>query len=195
MLKNRFFLIVLMAVIVVTSFQLYRINQASRIKSTASTNTQLNLNVLVGSLSQTVSSDIGGGNEVKLNSVDVTTAPPTGVDTTGDFNTTVRDHRGLAIGWSQTVTCTDFTSGADVIPVTNLSIVPTTLTPIGTSDPTGVHLGPSHNFANTSDAATIIFADAGRGQGRYDIYNLLNLHVDKNTPVGLYVSTMTVTIS
>ncbi len=195
MLKNRFFLIVLVAVIVVTSFQLYRINQASRTKSTASTNTQLNLNVLVGSLSQTVSSDIGGGNEVKLNSVDVTTAPPTGVDTTGDFNTTVRDHRGLAIGWSQTVTCSDFVSGTDVIPVSSLSIAPTTLTPIGVSDPTGVHLGPTHNFANTSDAATIIYAAAGRGQGRFDIYNILTLHVDKNTPVGLYVSTMTVTIS
>jgi len=195
MVKKYYLLIIFFALIAISAFQLYRVYQAYRVKSVASTNTLINLNVVGGSLSQMIFSDVSGDNEVKLDPIDITTAPPTGADTTGDFNTIVRDHRGLAIGWSQTVTCTDFVSGTNIIPVTNLSITPITIAPIGDSKLTGVHLGSSHIFLNVADAATIVSADPGYGQGRFDIYNHFNLHVDKATPVGLYKSTITVTVN
>mgnify|MGYP000874246344 CR=1 FL=1 len=195
MVKIRFFHVVLLSLVILSGFHLYQIYQANRSKSAASTTTQLDLNVMVGSLSQNISSDVEGDNEVKLDPVNILMANASGIDTSGDFNTYIRDHRGLAIGWSQTVSCADFISGTDIIPVSHLTIVPTSVTPLGISNPTGVHLGATHTFVDSADTTTIVKADSGYGQGRFDIYNLLHLHLDQDTPVGTYTSTMTVTIS
>ena len=157
--------------------------------------TLLNLNINPGTLSQTVESDSTLAAEIHLSEVDIFTAPPAGGTSTGQLTTTVKDHRGTAAGWSQTASCTDFTSGVNSINITNLTIIPTTLLPIAGSNLAGVTLGSSHTFTGPADITTIVQANPGSGNGRFQTANSLNLIVPKTTIVGNYSATMTITIS
>lgn len=161
----------------------------------ADSNTNLFLNITPGTLSQNVESDVSGSQEILMSTTDVFLAPPAGTSATGLLTTQIKDHRGTSVGWSQTATCSDFVSGGNTILVTNFTITPNTLTGLGATPTTGVNLGPAHTFASIIDPALIAKADPGYGTGRFEIVSLLDLHIDKTTPVGIYTAIMTVTIS
>lgn len=164
-------------------------------RTSASSSTNLYLNIAPGTLSQKVASDVAGTNEIIMSKTDIFTAPPGGTSSTGKLTTQIKDHRGTSVGWSQTATCSDFTATGGTIAVTNFTVTPNSLLGLGVTPTTGVHLGPAHTFANTSDVALLVKADAGSGTGRYQVESLLDLHIDKITPVGIYTAVMTITIS
>lgn len=161
---------------------------------TSADTTLVNLNVNPGTLNQTVESDSTTTAEIQMSTVDVYFAPPAGATSTGNLTTTIKDHRGTAVGWSQTASCTDFASGANVIPVSNLTLDPQTISPIGNSSAIGVALGATHTFSGPADIATIIQAGPGNGTGRFQSDSVLQLLVPKTTPIGNYNATMTITI-
>ncbi len=165
-------------------------------EKTVEAQTNITMNVNPGTLSQSIEHDLSTPTEVKLSSVDVSLAPPAGVDSTGELRTIVKDHRGVEIGWSQTLSCTDFDDdGVNIIPVTNLTVTPSSIAPIGGSDSTGIILGPSHTLLSDIDIMSIATAPPGFGTGRNRIINDMLLHVDKTTPVGSYKATVTLTVS
>lgn len=162
---------------------------------TSSATTNINMSVNPGSISESIEHDLSSLAEIRLSSVDVSLASPSGEDSTGQLRTIVRDHRGTSIGWTQTLSCTDFSDGTNTISVDHLTITPNLITPIGTSDITNIVLGGSHTFVDPLDVMPLATAPVGSGTGRFRITNDILLHIDKNTVPSSYTSTMTVTIS
>ncbi|MFA4931015.1 MAG: WxL domain-containing protein [Patescibacteria group bacterium] len=181
-------------VVFIVTFQIYRQKQLKNNQTQAFDTTILNLNINPGTLNQTVESDSTTAAEIYLSAVDIFSAPPAGGISTGQLTTTVKDHRGTAVGWSQTASCTNFTSGTNTIAVTNLTLNPQTIIPIGGSDLTGVNLGTPHTFTGPADITTIFQATSSHGSGRYQSESNLNLLVPKTTVVGQYTATMTITV-
>lgn len=189
-------LLLLAFFVLLTSFLIKNYSkQAQNRRTSATANTDLYLNIIGGSLSQTVIPGDPANNQTVFSSINIDSAPASGVDTTANLVTNVRDHRGLALGWTQTATCTDFIKGANSLSVTNLTIEPSNLTPVGNSNVAGLTLGSTHTFLNDHDSATILLAAPGGGFGRYQVDNLLTLHIPKTTTAGIYTAVMTLTIS
>lgn len=107
---------------------------------------------------------------------------------------TVTDSRGSNPGWSATATMGNFSDGTHTISVTNLSIDPGSLTVISGSG-TGVSVGPTHIFTSTSDAATLMKANEGYGNGEYQVSPALQLTIPVGSYSGDYSATMTITVS
>lgn len=107
---------------------------------------------------------------------------------------TVTDSRGNNAGWSATVTVSNFSDGTHTISVTNLTINPGPLTIISGSA-TGVSSGTSHTFTSTSDAATLMNANVGYGNGEYQVNPSLQLIIPVGSYSGSYSATMTITVS
>jgi len=107
---------------------------------------------------------------------------------------TVTDSRGTNAGWSATATVSNFSDGTHTISVTNLSITPGSLTVVSGSG-TGVSSGPTHTFTSTSDAATLMSASAGYGNGEYQVSPTLNLTIPVGSYSGSYNATMAITVS
>lgn len=134
--------------------------------------------------------------QVILTAVDLDNLPDTDGQSTGILSgVEVRDHRQNAPGWSLTVTCTNFSDGVSTIGVTNFSVQPETVTPIGNSSLTGVNLGPVHTFTGINDPATLISADNNYGRGRFDLTTNLALVIGVATKPSTYSATLTETIS
>ncbi len=158
--------------------------------------TNLTLNVYPGSLNQSIESDSTSAAEVALSTVDVFLAPDAGVDSTGVLKTNIRDHRGIAAGWTQTVSCDDFQDDqGNIIDVNQLTITPQKIYSVANSDTTGLWLGSSHNFINPTDVTPIVVAPIGSGIGRFRLESDLALHVSKDVVPGNYHADMTITVS
>jgi hypothetical protein len=158
--------------------------------------TDLTLNVSPGSLRQSIESDSTTAAEVALSTVDVFLAPATGDDSTGNLKTNIHDHRGVAAGWTQTVTCSNFVDEySNVITVDKLTITPNTISPISNSNIVGLILGSGHTFVDEMDTVPIVIAPPGTGLGRFRVQSDLKLHIEKTVIPGNYKADMTVTIS
>lgn len=160
--------------------------------NTGQTQTVLDLEVSGGTLRQNIVEGADGTVEVDMSKVFLSGGDEV---TSGMINTLVKDHRGTAVGWSQTMSCTNFFSGSDIIAVNNLSVDPATITPYGESDLSGVFLGTTHNLVDENDQAVLMYALPGAGEGRYEAESILELFIDKNTPSGSYTAEVTVTVA
>jgi hypothetical protein len=107
----------------------------------------------------------------------------------------VRDHRATAVGWSATMSCTNFTNGGNTISVTKFTITPGTVSAVGNSSLTGVAAGSQHTFTSTSDPATLMSASSGNGRGRFNQDTALSLLIEVATVPANYSSTCTETVS
>lgn len=152
--------------------------------------TTINATINAGTLS------ISAPASATLSAVNMDSIPDSGTTSTGTITgVVVKDHRAGSPGWSATATCTDFTSGSDTIAVTNLTITPGAITPIGNSSLTGVSAGGAHTYTGTSDPATLMTATATNGRGRYSQNEGLSLFIDVSTIPGSYSATVTETVA
>ncbi len=152
--------------------------------------TNINAQVNAGTLS------ISAPANASMTAIDLDTIPDTGGTSTGTISgVVVKDHRSGTPGWSATATCSNFTSGADTIAVTNLTLSPGAITPVGNSSLTGVSAGSAHTYTGTSDPATLMTATAGNGRGRYNQDEGLSLFVDVSSIPGTYTATVTETVA
>jgi len=123
------------------------------------------------------------------------TVQATAQQTTANMSAiTVTDSRGSNAGWSATTTVGNFSDGLHTILVTNLSITPGSLTIVSGSG-TGVSAGTNHTFTSSSDAATLMNASVGNGNGEYQVSPTLNLTIPVGSYSGNYNTTMTITVS
>lgn len=192
-----FFLHVLFfGVLVMASFNIYQNYQVKyQILPQTIATTNVNFQVNPGSISQAIEHDLSSPTEIQLSSVDISLAPPVGIDSVGELRTIARDHRCTAVGWTQTLSCSDLNNGANIITVDNLTVTPNLITPIGTSNPAGITLGGVHTFVDALDVIPLAIAPPGTGTGRFRVISDLLLHIDKSTIPGTYTGTMTLTIS
>lgn len=166
------------------------INKKMDNDSALAATTTINAQVNAGNLS------ISAPGTATMSTIDMDTIPDAGTSSTGTIaGVRVKDHRAGAPGWSATATCSDFTSGGDTIAVTNLTITPSAITPVGNSSLTGVSAGSAHTYSGTSDPASLMTATAGNGRGRYDQDEGLSLFVDVSTIPGTYTATVTETVA
>lgn len=91
------------------------------------------------------------------------------------------------------VTGNSWTIRVDTNPVTNLTMTPSAVTTVSGSS-TGVTAGSAHTFTSTSDAATIMSASLGNGQGSYSDNPSLSLSVPANSYADTYTATVTETV-
>ncbi len=189
-------LLVLLSVLAVVYYcNPHGITKVRKYLQTGQANTDILLNVNPGTLNQAIEYDLSSPTEIKMSAVDVYLAPPAGADSAGELKTIIKDHRGTTVGWTQTLSCTNFVDGANTITVNNLTVTPDQVFPIGGSDITGIVLGPPHTFVDELDVMSLANAPLSFGSGRFRITNNLLLHIDKTTIPGTYTATMTVTIS
>jgi hypothetical protein len=87
-----------------------------------------------------------------------------------------------------------WTIRVDVIPVTNLSVNPGSVTII-TGSGTNVTAGGSHTFSSTSDATALISASYNYGLGSYSVTPSIQLTVPANSYANSYSATVTETVS
>ena len=116
--------------------------------------------------------------------------------TTGNTNTiTITDNRGTNVGWSTTISSSDFINGTHSIPVTNLTINPnnSTFNTISGSA-TGLSVGLSHTFISNVDTTSVLTASNGNGNGSYSINPGLSLSIPVGTFSGTYTATITETV-
>lgn len=114
---------------------------------------------------------------------------------------TVEDLRGkkIPLGWSLTMTATDFkTIANDVIPVTQLKVDTSTYKFIkgkdgGISVP-GIVSVADGNQDGTSDAISIMNASAGNGAGSFSVDPVIKLTIPAFSTAGDYQSTVTLTL-
>lgn len=166
------------------------INKKMDNDSALAATTTINAQIDAGNLS------ISAPGTATMTTIDMDTIPDAGTSSTGTIaGVRVKDHRAGAPGWSATATCSDFTSGSDSIAVTNLTITPGAITPIGNSSLTGVTAGSTHTYTGTSDPASLMTATSGNGRGRYDQDEGLSLFVDVSTIPGTYTATVTETVA
>ncbi len=153
--------------------------------------TTINAQVNPGTLS------ISAPGNATMSAVDMDTIPDAGTTSTGTISgVRVKDHRSGAPGWSATATCSDFSDGGtNSIAVTNLTMTPGTITPVGDSSLTGVTAGSAHAFTSSTDPATMMTATSGNGRGRYDQDEALSLFVDVSTVPATYSATVTETVA
>lgn len=193
MKNKKLFTITLMVVMfvgvttwVTTRYFAERYEQDGALAATTLINAQVN----AGNLS------ITAPGTASLSTIDLDTLPDGGGNATGTITgVRVKDHRSGTPGWSATATCTDFVSGGDTIAVTNLTITPGAISPVGNSSMTGVTAGSAHTYTGTSDPATLMTATAGNGRGRYDQNEGLSLFIDIATPPATYTATVTETVA
>ncbi|MFZ5391705.1 MAG: hypothetical protein ACOZAR_00740 [Patescibacteria group bacterium] len=166
------------------------INKKMDNDSALAATTTINAQIDAGNLS------ISAPGTATMTTIDMDTIPDAGTSSTGTIaGVRVKDHRAGAPGWSATATCSDFTSGSDSIAVTNLTVTPGAITPIGNSSLTGVTAGSTHTYTGTSDPASLMTATSGNGRGRYDQDEGLSLFVDVSTIPGTYTATVTETVA
>ena len=153
--------------------------------------TNINATVNPGTLS------IQAPGTASMTAIDLDTLPDAGGYSTGTITgVRVKDHRAASPGWSATATCTNFSDGgSNTIAVTNLTITPSAISPVGNSSLTGVTAGSAHTYTGTSDPATLMTATAGNGRGRYDQNEALSLFVDISTVPATYTATVTETVA
>ncbi|MFA4930865.1 MAG: hypothetical protein WC570_03320 [Patescibacteria group bacterium] len=153
--------------------------------------TNINAQVNSGTLS------IQAPGTASMTSIDLDTIPDGGGTSTGTIaGVRVKDHRSGAPGWSATATCSNFSDGgSNSIAVTNLTITPGSISPVGNSSLTGVSAGSAHTYTGTADPASLMTATAGNGRGRYDQDEALSLFVDVSTVPATYSATVTETVS
>lgn len=125
------------------------------------------------------------------------------VETTGTMvGIEVTDLRGKKppLGWSLTVTTTDFKSpDNDVIPLTRFKMLVNQYQFIGGIDG-GISIPGTVAFADPnndgiSDAAALLIAKTGFGAGKFSISPILRLLVPAFTIAGDYQSTLVLTLS
>ena len=144
--------------------------------------------------------------DTSMSSVQVSSAEQTSTGEAVDLK--IDDARGAKpvdrLGWSATVTSTDFDDAATKLPGDALSTLPVaghfTVTPneleVGTDTlSTGVSLGSEYTLLGTSDPATVATSVATNGNGRYIMDLGLSLLVDENPEAAVYAATMTFTVS
>lgn len=167
------------------------INKKNDNDSALAATTTINAQVNPGTLS------ISAPGSATMSAVDMDTIPDGGTNSTGTISgVRVKDHRSGTPGWSATATCTNFSDGGtNTIAVTNLTITPSAITPIGGSSLTGVTAGGAHTYTGTSDPASLMTATAGNGRGRYDQDEGLSLFVDVSTVPATYSATVTETVA
>ena len=166
------------------------INKKMDNDSALAATTTINAQIDAGNLS------ISAPGTATMTTIDMDTIPDAGTSSTGTIaGVRVKDHRAGAPGGSATATCSDFTSGGDSIAVTNLTVTPGAITPIGNSSLTGVTAGSTHTYTGTSDPASLMTATSGNGRGRYDQDEGLSLFVDVSTIPGTYTATVTETVA
>ncbi len=154
-----------------------------------------NFNIVCGDLTLASAGSLGltAPSSTTLSSV---TVAETVQSSTGSLGTTTAsDSRSGNPGWGLTVSCSDFTASTHTIGISNLTINPNngTLAVVSGSG-TGVTAGSSHTFTNTSDAATIMTATLGNGNGQYTINPGLSLAIPVGSYAGNYTATITETL-
>ncbi len=160
------------------------------ISATQATNSNITASLTAGSLA------VSAPGTAALADVSLDSIPDTNGQATGLLsNIEVRDHRQSAPGWSVTVTCSDFTDGVSTISVTNFSVEPQSISPVGNSSISGVNPGSTHKFTGISDPTTIMSANSGAGRGRFFLDTNLALEIGVATKPSGYTATLTETIS
>ncbi len=106
---------------------------------------------------------------------------------------TVVDATGSAAGWNVLLTIPDLVNGGSTIPASQISMSAPTVTPVGTSDMTGV---TAHASAGGFDSGEkIVTASATNGQGMYLVSPFpAKLVVPVDALAGTYVSAATIAI-
>jgi len=112
---------------------------------------------------------------------------------TGKDDIIVSDSRFNKPGWVLTVRFSDFNFEDQVIPVSNLTIIPQDFQVISGSA-TGINKGTTHRFTGVNDVATMLSASTGNGNGSYWQNAKLELIVPANGVIGQYSSTATFTM-
>lgn len=189
-MKNIYFIILLIVFLAVTVWLVWSYKKYAQV-NTARTQTMLDLQVSGGTLGENIVPGMDGTPEVELAPVILSGSDTT---TSGLLNTMVKDHRGTEVGWTQTLSCSDFTKDGQVIAVSNLTVGPQIIIPIGESDLSGVFLGADHTLVDPSDQAVIMYAVPGAGGGRFEAESELSLLIDQLTLPGKYKAEVTVTI-
>jgi hypothetical protein len=189
-MKNLYFIFLMIIFVGVTAWLIWSYWRYDR-SNTASTQTILDLTVNGGTLGGNIIPGTDGTTEVELEEVFLNGSNQTA---SGNINTQVKDHRASAVGWTQTLSCSDFVSGTNTITADNLTINPLNINALGESDLSGVFLGPIYTLADSSDQAVIMNALPGSGFGRYEAESELSLFIDSLTSPGSYNANVTITI-
>jgi hypothetical protein len=100
----------------------------------------------------------------------------------------------LSFGGSNYVAGDQWTVAVGVIPVSNLTLLPSSVV-AQVGGPTGVTSGSGHTFSGASDSATIMTADPGEGEGWYTNTPNLSLSIPAATRAGNYAATVTETLN
>lgn len=157
---------------------------------TLAASTTINATVNAGTLS------ISAPGTASMSAIDLDSISDSGGTSTGTITgIKISEHRNTTPGWSATMTCTNFTSGGNTIAVTNLTVTPGGLTPLGNSSLTGVSAGSAYTYTGVADPATLATATAGNGRGRFQLNAGLSLGVDVATMPGSYSATCTETVA
>ena len=98
----------------------------------------------------------------------------------------VTDHQGTDTGWTASASATDFTSGANTIPVADASYTPTTATVTGTATVAAATLAALSTTATAVQTATAV---AGDNTATWN--PTIALSVPADTVPGTYTSTLT----
>jgi hypothetical protein len=191
-MKKIYSIILIVIFLGVTAWLIWSYLTYAKTKTATSAETELNLEVTPGFLSEAVVAGLDGSTDVEMEKVYLSGSD---IETKGKLVTSVRDHRGSNAGWTQTMSCTDFTSGANKILANNLTVKPQTINPLGESDLSGVYLGTQHTMVDENDVAILMYAANGYGRGRYQAESELILLVERLTLPGRYTAEITLTIS
>lgn len=189
-MKNFYFVILMLVFLAATAWLIWSYTKYAKV-NTGQTETIVNLEVTGGNLQQEIIDDLDGETEVVLDEVLMSNND---VATGGILKTQVKDHRGTAAGWTQTMTCSHFYSEENKIDVSNLVVKPSIIIPQGESDLSGVYLGEAHQMLDENDQVVIMYALEGAGEGRFEAESALELFIDRSTPAGSYTAQMTVTV-
>jgi len=115
--------------------------------------------------------------------------------TLGNFsNLFIKDYTGTLAGWSVVATATDFSDGlGHTIPIDNLTMNTTTITPVFAETTTGINLG-NGALSNTLPL-NIASTGSNNGAGNFNTNGSFELYLPLATVPGDYSSTLTITIS
>ncbi|MBU0648193.1 WxL domain-containing protein [Patescibacteria group bacterium] len=134
---------------------------------------------------------------IAMSDIDLDTVDSSGAVSNGIISgVKIQDHRSASPGWSLSITCDNFVDEeSNLIPVTNLTITPGAISPVGASSLNGISAGSKRAFGSTIDPIILMSAAAGNGMGRFLQDVGLSLSVDISTVPGSYSSVCTETVA